>query len=228
TAAANTSFSGEYLFAGINSDVMPLKNYLSTAPVSDAKASFDAAFLAHFGFTQADPAVSTITPANMEAFIDGLEARFDGPDWQSDWSNASSQNMQSRISPSETVQSSTNTNAPGMRKLALGLMIGYELLTLDVSEDTRKTVSDASIDRVSQGITGVDAERSRLGVSQARVKEATTSLSAQVAILTNSIQNLESVDTYEAATRVTTLKSQLSLAYTLTSQIQNLSLLNYL
>ncbi|MGQ3278203.1 MAG: flagellin, partial [Shinella sp.] len=55
-----------------------------------------------------------------------------------------------------------------------------------------------------------------------------TSLGAQITILSNSIKDMEGIDTYEAATRVTTLESQLSLAYTLTSRIQNLSLLNYL
>ncbi|MGQ3296389.1 MAG: flagellin N-terminal helical domain-containing protein, partial [Shinella sp.] len=54
TAAANTSFSGEYLFAGINSDVMPLNDYFQESPFSDAKTEFDAAFLAHFGFDQDD------------------------------------------------------------------------------------------------------------------------------------------------------------------------------
>lgn len=228
TAAANTSFSGEYLFAGINSDVMPLKNYLSDSPPSDAKVAFDAAFLSHFGFTQTDPAVANITSAQMQAFIDDLETSFMGADWGTNWSSASDENMHSRISASEVVQSSTNANTNGMRTLALGLVLGYELLTLGVSEATRKTVTDSAIDYMGKAISGVDGERSRLGISEARVKQANNSLNAQITILTTSIKDMESVDTYEAATRVTTLESQLSLAYTLTSRIQNLSLLNYL
>ncbi|AOF90650.1 flagellar hook-associated family protein [Sinorhizobium sp. RAC02] len=228
TAAANTSFSGEYLFAGINSDVMPLNDYFQESPVSDAKAEFDAAFLAHFGFDQDDNAVATIDPADMQSFIDTLEASFTSVDWQNDWSNASSENMESRVSTSETVQSSTNTNADGMRYMALGLVLGQELLALNISESARKVVSDASIDYMGRAISGIDGERSKLGISEARVAQANTSLSAQITILSNSIKDMEGIDTYEAATRVTTLESQLSLAYTLTSRIQNLSLLNYL
>jgi flagellar hook-associated protein 3 FlgL len=228
TAAANTSFSGEYLFAGINSDVMPLNDYFRESPVSDAKAEFDAAFLAHFGFDQDDNAVATIDPADMQSFIDTLESSFTGVDWENDWSNASSENMESRVSTSETVQSSTNTNTDGMRYMALGLVLGQELLALNISESARKVVSDASIDYMGRAISGIDGERSKLGISEARVAQANTSLGAQITILSNSIKDMEGIDTYEAATRVTTLESQLSLAYTLTSRIQNLSLLNYL
>ena len=228
TAAANSSFSGEYLFAGINSDVMPLKDYFQDSPVSDAKAAFDSAFLAQFGFSQTDPAVATIAPADMQTFIAGLETSFMGPDWETQWSNASSQNMESRISAAETVQSSTNTNADGMRYMALGLVLGQELLALGITEQTRKTVSDAAIDYMGRAISGVDGERSKLGISESRVTQANVSLNAQITILSTSIKDMEGIDTYEAATRVTTLESQLSLAYTLTSRIQNLSLLNYL
>jgi flagellar hook-associated protein 3 FlgL len=228
TAAANTSFSGEYLFAGINSDVMPLNDYFQAAPASDAKAAFDAAFVAHFGFDQTNPAVSGIAPADMQDFIADLETSFLGVDWENDWSTASSENMQSRISASETVQSSTNTNAAGMRYMALGLVLGQELLALDITEQTRKAVSDSAIDYMGRAIAGIDGERSKLGISEARVTQANTSLNAQITILGNSIKDMEGIDTYEAATRVTTLESQLSLAYTLTSRIQNLSLLNYL
>ncbi len=224
TAAANTSFSGEYLFAGINTDVVPLNDYLQETPASDAKVAFDAAFLAHFTFPQTDAAVATITPTDMQAFIDDLEASFMGPDWETDWSNASNENMMSRISSSEAVQSSTNTNAEGMRYAALGLVLGQELLALDINEATRKTVSDSAIDYMGRAIS----ERSKLGISESRVKQANTSLDAQITILSTSIKDMEGIDTYEAATRVTTLESQLSLAYTLTSRIQNLSLLNYL
>ncbi|RFZ88938.1 flagellar hook-associated family protein [Shinella sp. WSJ-2] len=228
TAAANTSFSGEYLFAGINSDVMPFNDYDQTSPVSDAKTAFDAAFLAHFGFDQTDAAVSTIDPTDMQSFIDALETDFMGVNWENNWSNASSENMNSRISASETVQSSTNTNVDGMRHMALGLVIGKELLALNISEASRKVVSDAAIDYMGRAVSGIDGERSKLGISESRVTQANTSLDAQITILSTSIKDMEGIDTYEAATRVTTLESQLSLAYTLTSRIQNLSLLNYL
>lgn len=226
TAAANTSFSGEYLFAGINSDVMPITDYFAGSPLSAGRQSFQDAFDA-FMTTEGYASEDEIMPEKMADFIAAFSADFEAA-WETDWSSASNENMQSRISASETVQSSTNANAAGMRKMALGLVLGYELLTRGLTDGTRKVVTDTAIDYMGQAISGVDAERSKLGISQARVKQANTSLDAQVTILSKSIKDMESIDTYEAATRVTTLESQLSLAYTLTSRIQNLSLLNYL
>lgn len=230
TNAANTSFSGEYLFAGINTDVMPVNNYLAAG--STAKAAFDSAFAVFFTFLPSDPQTADITDVQMSAFIDDLETRFmdaaPAGTWATDWSNASSQNMTSRISTSEVIQSSTNANTDGMRKFALGAVIGYELLNLNISTAVRKKVSDRSLEFIGSAITGIDGERTTLGVSEARVKQANVSLEAQTKIMTTSINNLEKVDTNETATRITTLENQLSLAYTLTGRLQNMSLVNYL
>lgn len=231
TNAANTSFSGEYLFSGINTDIMPVNNYLAAG--SSAKLTFDSMFAAHFGFPQTNAAqVATITPAAMDAFIVKVENSYMGNpppgSWSADWSNASDQNMTSRISTSEVIQSSTNANVDGMRKFAVGAVIGYELLNLGLSVETRKKVSDRSLEYIGSAVTGIDGERATLGVSEARVKQANISLEAQTKIMTTSINNLEKVDTNETATRITTLENQLSLAYTLTGRLQNMSLVNYL
>jgi flagellar hook-associated protein 3 FlgL len=48
TSILNTSQNGEYLFAGINTDVKPLNDF--DAPGSTARAAFDTAFRRRFGF----------------------------------------------------------------------------------------------------------------------------------------------------------------------------------
>ena len=201
--ASNTSFSGEYLFAGIDTDVMPMNSYLDAA--SPAKATFDAAFQTYFGFDQDDAQVADITPAQMEGFILDLETMFMDTSatgtWATDWSNASDQNMTSRISNSEVVQSSTNANTDGMRKFALGAVIGYELLNLNIGTETRKLVTDKSLEYIGSAITGVDSERSLLGVSEARVEQANISLGAQSSILTSSI-NGQTIDLASLADRM--------------------------
>ena len=52
--------------------------------------------------------------------------------WAS-WSSASDQNMSSRISNSEVIDSSTNSNQPGMRYLALATTVVNSLMGSDVS-----------------------------------------------------------------------------------------------
>ena len=63
------------------------------------KAALDAAFLAEFGFTQDDPAVAGIDPAQMQTFLDGAYADLflDNAQWEGSWSDASSRNVRSRI-----------------------------------------------------------------------------------------------------------------------------------
>jgi flagellar hook-associated protein 3 FlgL len=50
SALANTSNSGEFLFAGVNTDVRPMNDYF--APGSPAKTAFDNLFQSRFGFSQ--------------------------------------------------------------------------------------------------------------------------------------------------------------------------------
>ena len=53
-------------------------------------------------------------------------------------------------------------------------------------------------------------------------------MSAQINIMNTQINNLETVDPYEASTRVTTLLTQLQTSYSLTARVQQLTILNYL
>jgi flagellar hook-associated protein 3 FlgL len=227
TGLANTSLDGEYLFAGINTDVQPMTDY--TASGNPAKAAFDDAFLTRFGFAQDDPAASTITAADMQDFISNtLEPMFTGTDWQTNWSSASDQNMTSRITKSEVVDSSTNTNTDGMRYFALSAVLSVELLGSNISSDVRQVVSNSAINYAGQAISGVDYQRTQLGLSQSRVSKADDTLSEQKNIIETHLSDLEGVDAYEASTRVNNLLAQVEASYTLTSRIQQLSLVNFL
>ncbi len=64
-ASLNTSIDGEYLFAGIDTDVRPVTDYFATpiTPGTGPKAAVDDAFLTAFGIAQNDPAAVNITPA---------------------------------------------------------------------------------------------------------------------------------------------------------------------
>jgi flagellar hook-associated protein 3 FlgL len=74
----------------------------------------------------------------------------------------------------------------------------------------------------------VGAEQARIGTGQSRLKLASGSLDASKVRLTSAIQALESVDSYEAATRINLLMSQLETSYALTGRISRMSLLSYI
>ena len=227
TIAGNTSSNGEYLFSGINTNIQPLEDYLAAG--SAPKAAFDATFLGHFGFTQNDPAAANITVAQMDTFISTvLEPTFTGTDWNTNWSSASDTNITSRILTNEVVESGINANTTGMRNFALAAVIGIELINSPISAEVRAALNATAIEYAGSAVTGVDNERSNLGVSENRITKANTALESQIRILTLHLGEVEGVDAYEASTRMQSLLAQVETSYTLTARIQQMSLMNYL
>ncbi|CAN7571777.1 flagellar hook-associated family protein [Ensifer sp. ENS07] len=225
TAAANTSFNGEFLFSGINTDAKPLADYTAT---SAAKTAFDAAFTA-FKTANSITSDDQITVTQMQDFIKNtVEPMFTGTGWDANWSDASSQNMTSRISASEVIESSTNANTNGFRMFALASVITAELMDKNVTPEVRAAIGVEALQYAEQGIAGLNAERSQLGISESRVKKANTSIDAQLKLVNTHVADLEGIDPIETSTRINTLKVQLETSYTLTSRLQQMSLLNFL
>lgn len=227
TSLANISSTGEFLFAGVNTDVQPMKAYL--APGSTAKAAFDTAFSTYFGFTQNDPATETITSAQLEDFLDNtVEPMFQGATWKANWSRASDTNMSSRITNSEVIDSSTNANEAGFRDFALTAVVGVELLGMNLNGATRDFLDDRMISYAGNAIAGLNGQRAQIGVSEGRVAKANDALQAQKNVVATYIGELEGVDPYEASVQMNTLLTQMEASYALTARIQQMTLLNYL
>ncbi len=227
-ASLNSSASGQQLFGGINADVKPMADYFATPPAAN-KQAVDTAFVAAFGMAQSDPGVATITAADMQTFLDGgFKALFDDAPWAAGWSAASSQNMQSRISSTEVVDTSVNANELGMRKLTMAYTMVADLGAAGLDEGAFRAVAETATRLVSEGIHEITALQGRVGGAQARITQVNERLSMQVDIMSKDISGLETVDPFEAATRVSTLMTQLETGYALTARIQRLSILNYL
>ncbi|QEE46492.1 flagellar hook-associated family protein [Rhizobium sp. WL3] len=231
TSMANQAANGEFLFAGINTDVKPLEEYTET---SAAKTAFDNAFTAYFGFPPTDTAgTATIVASgavpSMEDFIGSvLEPMYTGADWNTDWSSATDQAMTSRITQSETVQTSTSANEDGFRYFALSAIVTKELMTIGAPANAVTVAINKAIDYTGRAITGINSTRSALGLSENRIEKADASLRIQVDIIETSLSGKIEVDAYEASTRVNSLLSMVEASYTLTARIQGLSLVNYL
>lgn len=233
--ALNSSVSGEYLFAGLDVGTKPMSAYYADT-TSTAKTEVDAAFLEAFGGTQSDEGnKTTITPDLMEAFLadDGrFHQSFLDPDdasslW-SNWSTASSQNIRSRIGTSETLETSSNANFSAYRKLAEAYTMVADLGVQNMSRETFQVVVDKAMDVIGEATQELAEEQGRLGTAQSRISNANDRLTVQIDILTTQINALETVDPYDAATRVTSLMTQMETAYSLTARLQKLSILNYL
>ena len=243
TNAINTSVAGEYLFAGINTDVRPMDDYFAEG--STLKAGYEAE-LNYFMSSQTPPvsAIENLNANQVQAFMTEMEGKFTGTStltspphalaligkdfWKTFGSSASDTNMTSRISQTEVVESSTNSNSSGTRYFAFTAITALTFLDEKVDQKIREKVASQSIETLNKGMGGLTRQSSTLGLSEERIKVANTALAAQQKIIETHLIDIEGVDTYEAKTRLDLLQQQIEIAYSLTSRLQKMSLVNYL
>ncbi|EEY03263.1 flagellar hook-associated family protein [Brucella neotomae] len=212
TGLLNTSFNGEYIFAGVNTDVKPISDY---ADGSTAQNAVRQAFQDHFGFAMDDPQVANISGDEMKAFLEGdFAEQFNDANWAANWSDAS--------------DTSISANADGFRKTVMSAVMVTEFADIGLNASAFDALTTQALQITTQAVTETTSEQTTLGLAQSRTEAATTRIAAQQKILNQSVLNLEEVDPYDAATRVNALKTQIETSYSLTVQLQNMSLLNYL
>ena len=220
----SASYDGQFLFSGLNVEAPPLKPYQEGPRIAIA-----AAFEAEFGFPPDDAAATSLTKAEISSFIeDSLDDLFYGSGWEAEWSNATSATPSFRLSPNQNLGLSASTNAEFSRKMAQSLSIVDVLGESKISTGAFEAAVDAALAKVSETQIAIGREQARIGVGQAALKDAEPLLIEKKNSLTSSIQALESVDSYEVATRVTLLMTQLESSYALTARIGRMSLLTYI
>lgn len=227
TDLVNTSFNGEYVFAGVNTDVKPLGDY--DAAGNPARAAVLQSFQDYFGFPTTDPQVASISAADMKNYLDtSFSLEFDATSWSANWSSASDTLVKSRIAPSELAETSASANGAGFRNIAMSYTMIAELGDIGLGESALDEVVSKAMQTTTGAISALADTQSFLGNAQARTKDATDRLTVQIKVLNSSVLDLEAVDPYEAATRVNALTTQIEASYALTVKLQSLSLLNYL
>lgn len=225
-ATLNVSMDGQFLFGGINTSEQPMTPYENGSP---SKTAIDAAFTAAFGFAPGATGTTNILPAAMETFLDNaFAAEFDDPAWGTNWSVASDQVMRSRISTTQTIDSSASANDVAFRKLAMAYTMLSGLGAEQMNQTTFQVVTDKALLLVAGAVADLARVGASLGVAQEQTTHATSRLKVQSDIVTKQVNAMENVDPEEASVRVTSLRNQLEMSHALSAQIQRLSILNYL
>ncbi len=227
-SGANTTSGDQYVFGGINSAVAPMTDYYST-PASAAKTAIDQAFQTTFGVLPSDPGAANISASAMQSFLSGpFAALFQGASWSANWSSASSVNTSAEIAPGQTVTTSTNANQPGFQQLAQAYAMLSEFGGTALSTDAQQAVATAASSLVSQGVDSMINTQAVLGESQSAVTNANNSMSSQLTILQGQLGNLDNVNSTATATQISSLTTQIQMAYELTTRLQQLNLAQYL
>jgi flagellar hook-associated protein 3 FlgL len=171
-----------------------------------------------------------VTAAQMQTFLasPAFTSQFQGAAWSSNWSSASNSNISSNISPTETIDTSTNANQPEFHELAQAYAMLNEFTGSSINPAAVQSVVTQASGLISQAVSSLTSTSATLGAAQQRVTEANDSMSAQSTILQTQINSLDGVNVEQVATQVSSLTTQIQTAFTLTAQLQKLSLVNYL
>jgi flagellar hook-associated protein 3 FlgL len=223
----NTTEGGNYLFSGTNTSVAPITDYYSAGSAN--QSAVDSAFSSYFGFSQTSSSVANITASQMQDFINTQFAPlFQGTNWTSNWSSASDTTTSSEISPSLTVSTSVSANQSAFQDLAQAYTMLADLGTDNLSSSALQTLETNAENLLNAGTSGLTAIQTSVGSVQNDITSANSQMSVEMSVLSTQVGNLENVNPYEASTEVTNLQTQIETAYSLTSQLSQLSLVKYL
>lgn len=226
--SANASSGDVYVFGGINSATAPLADYYSST-TSSAKSAVDAAFQSAFGVLPTDTAASAISASAITSFLSGpFASLFSGSSWSSDWSSASSTNTSATIAPGQTVTTSVNANDASFQQLAQAYTMLSEFGGSSLSASAQQAVANTARALVATGQNTLIARQASLGVTQSALSDANDSMASQSTLLQTQIGNLDNVDPNALSARITSLQTQIQMAYELTSKLHSLSLAKYL
>ena len=224
----NTSAAGQSVFGGINTGATPIADYFSTQP-SSAKQAVDSAFQQAFGTSQTSAAAGSISGTAMQSFLNNqFGALFSNAGWQTNWSSASSQKIDSTITPSQKITTSVSANQGAFQQIAQAYTMLSEFTGGNLGKDAKAAVVSTASKLMSSGLAALTDVQAGVGVAQTSITSADSQINAQVNVLTTNVNSLESVDTYALSSQVTTLQTQLEASYELTSRLQSLSLVNYI
>ncbi|MCC0031382.1 MAG: flagellar hook-associated family protein [Brucellaceae bacterium] len=221
----NLGFNGQNVFGGINTDGKVTDGFAN----SPAKAAFDTAFQTYFGFTKDDPAAGYIDATAMRDFLDTVVTpQFFGSDWSTNYSNATDNGIVSRITLTQMQVTSFSANEDGFRGAVMAAAIASELFDSAVGQAALVTVAEKAIELGGQANADLADVQGRAGVSQEQLSRASVRLEAQYSLLEERIAGLENIDQFEASTSLSGLLTQLEISFSLTTRIQQLSIMNYL
>jgi flagellar hook-associated protein 3 FlgL len=228
-STANTETGGVYVFGGINTGNEAINSTAASSTGAAQTAALNALNSYATG-TLGLGSVSQMTGADMKAFLqsNAFLSLFSGANWTSNWSNASSTALTNRISNNLTETTSVTANDRSFVSMAEGLTMLSQYANLNLSSDAYTALmqqAQLTMTNANNQFTEVAAS---LGTMQAAVANASSSISLQQNMLNTQLNAAEGVNSYQVATQLTNLTTQLQVAFSLTSQLHKLSLVNFL
>ncbi len=236
TSTLNTTVSGQAIFGGLNSDVQPMTAYTSGSSTGAGKAVSDSYAAT---FNGQDP--STITQSQMQSYLTGTGSTdfatvFDPANYAKNWSTASLDaqgnptvpTAQISATASDVVNTSVSASDASFRQLAQAYTMVKEFGGSNLSSGAGQAVLAAATSLVSSAMAGLTQAQAGIGLSQTAVSDANDRMTTQIDYLSSQADAMVAVDPSALSTRISGLQTQIQASYEITSQLQQLSLVNYL
>ena len=230
----NSSYNGKALFSGVASDKTALNNWNDADAVTGRSPSDVMAAITGGAITNAADAASKL--AEVDAAFNGSPADPDNA-YEASFFNGTpaktggvtNPRMAAQIDEGLEIDFGVQANDKGIRDLMRGLSM---LASVDPQKITDPAAYKAWVGEAASalgtGVNAVLAAESRTGSMQKLVEDANSRLKAKKDILSLHITALESVDPYEATTRLTAADAQLQATYAVTAKLSQLSFLNFM
>ncbi|ETX16700.1 hypothetical protein OCH239_00270 [Roseivivax halodurans JCM 10272] len=222
-ALANTSYEGRALFAGVATDARALAGWQEEGPGGVMSPAALVASVAGGGPT---------TGTEAAAMAEELDDAFAGAAYDTalyGGAPADGPRLGASIDTGETLDWGIQANDPAFRDLMQGLamLAGVDAATIKDPEAYRAWMGHAT-GKLSSGLSGLLESEAALGGQQARLADMVERQEGRKSLYTKQINDLEGVDPYEAASRMTETQGRLQASYEVSARILNLSFLDYM
>ncbi len=230
----NVKFNGEHLFAGTQSDNAPMMRWDEANPATGLSPEDVSANIATAGITDAASATAMAAEFNLVFSSSDVanpnrnyeQTHYNGSPLEDEFGDPYNR-VKARLSPGQELEYGVQANDEGMRDILKGLSM---LISTDVSkigdEAAYQEWMGHVIDALSSGQEGALDASTRIGFNQQVVETAKNRLEDLSVVHLTQISAYESVDPYEAVTRMTNLQTQLQASYEVSARLSSMTILN--
>ncbi|EAQ01983.1 flagellar hook-associated protein [Pseudooceanicola batsensis HTCC2597] len=231
----NASYNGKALFGGVDSDRTAMNSWAERDAATGLSASDVMSTIVGGGITDAADANAKL--AEIDAVFNGTPANpawgyeatfFNGTPLEDGLGNANPR-LAASIDENLDIGYGVQANDRGFRDMMRGLamLAAGDPATITDDGAYEAWVGEAAA-ALGAGVTGVLNAEARTGSMQKLVEDSNDRLHAKREVLTLHISELESVDPFEAASRLTSTQTQLQASYAVTARLSQLSFVNFM
>ncbi len=160
----------------------------------------------------------------MDALFDNADGSFDAL-----FDTGGGSAVTVNIGDGETLRLDVQANDPAFRDVLQGLAMLAATDAQEISDPS--AYADwvgAATARLASGMEGLLDSQVRLDAGSARIDAANTRMQDRALVYSTRVSDLIGVDSYQAATEITALETQLQASYAVTARLSQLSFLNYM